>query len=124
MYRVQRIPGFRHNAAGCCTTSTLLAIVSLQHIPVEVPDDWLLFQNLGSYTDGVMSEKMRESGNIAQANALFYGTPAPARNARGVSRVNIQSGALPGLISELRKMTGDKCSANVRRDGVSLVGFR
>ena len=100
-----------------------MAIISLQPQPIKNGNDWLLFQNLGAYSDGIQSEKLREAGDIAAANAFFYGTPAPARNARGVSRVNIQSGAIPGLVAELRKMSGDTTSINVRRDGVQLAGF-
>ncbi len=125
-YRTMSIPGYRPNGScgGGCHQDTLQAVVSLNPQPIENDNDWLLFTNLSSYSDGLMAEKLRESGDLAASNAFFYGVPAPARNGRGVSRVNIQSGALPSLVAELRKMSGDRTSVDLRRDGVSLVNFR
>lgn len=125
-YRTMTIPGYRHRGGfgtSCCTQDSLLAIVSLQPQPIKNGNDFLLFTNLSAYSDGVQSEKFRESGDYAAANAFFFGTPAPARNGRGVARVNIQSGAIPQLVAELRKNTGDRTSANVDRDGIDLCGF-
>lgn len=124
MYRTMKIPGFRKcNTNGCRTTSTLLAIVSLQAIPVVVDNDWLLFKNLNAYQDGIQAVKYWEEGNIAMGDAFFYGTPGPSRNGRGVLRNVSRGGALPTLQAELRKMTGDRTTVRVALDSVNLAGW-
>lgn len=123
-YRKKRIPGLRANCGtGCGNRSTLRCVVSLQHVPITGPDDWLLFANLPAYSDGILAEKYYENGDGAAADAYFFGNPRPARNARGVLRVAVGQGALGQLESELRKQTGDKSTVRVQRDGLSLIGF-
>lgn len=124
MYRVMKIPGFSQGSCGSgCSTSSLMAVVSLQHIPVKYDTDWLLFTNLMAYQYGMLAEKYFEEGNVAMGNVYLFGAAMPARNARGVLRVTASDGAIPMLESELRKMTGDRTSVNMDYAGVNLIGF-
>jgi hypothetical protein len=119
MYRVIKIPHLK-GRCGCSSsggTRTLTAIVSLQHIPVQADTDWLLFQNLIAYGDGVYSEKLREEGNVVAADGYFFGNDRTPQNARGVLRKIDGTGALPLLKAELRKMTGDVTTVNVGQSG-------
>lgn len=126
MYRVVSIPGLSNCTASAsgCTTKTLKAIVSLQHVPITADEDWLLFTNLAAYKQGVMAEKYYEEGNIALGDAYFYGQPRPARNGRGVLRHTLGQGAISLLEAELRKMTGDITTVNMGRDVLNLGGFQ
>ena len=121
MYRQTYIPGFTNGS--CAAGKTLLAIVSLQHIPIEVDNDWLLFQNLSAYQDGVQAIKYWEEGNVAMGDAFFYGIQVGSRNGRGVLRNVSRGGAIPALQAELRKMTGDRTTIRVGLDSVNLAGF-
>lgn len=118
MYRRMSLPG---NCSS--STQTIQAIVSLQHIPVVDDNDFLLFQNLAAYTDGVLGEIARENGDHLKADAYFYGLPKPSRNMRGVLRHSYGMGAIPLLEAELRKQTGDRTSVSIQHDGVNLAGF-
>lgn len=122
-YRRMRLVGAWSRRSCGGADSTLRAIVSLQALPITGLNDWLLFTNGTAYLDGMLSEKHRESGDLAMADALFFGQPRPARNARGVLRNAVGSGAIAQLESELRKITGDVTSVRVQRSGLSLVGF-
>lgn len=122
MYRVMKIPGFKTCGTGC-SNSTLMAIVSLQHIPVKYDNDWMLFTNLMAYQYGMLAEKLFEEGNVALANAYLFGSPAPSRNGRGVLKFTETDGAIPMLEAELRKQTGDITSVSMEYAGVNLIGF-
>lgn len=126
MYRVVNIPNYRGGNCGCGSsgTQTLLAVVSLQNIPLQHDNDWLLFTNLSAYKAGMMAEKMYESGDVAMGDAYFFGTSKPARNARGVLRVTDGMGALPLLRAELRKQTGDQSVVDIKYNTLDLAGFR
>lgn len=123
-YRKVRLPGVK---AGCGTAcggpNTLRCLVSLEPTPITSVNDFLLYTNLPAYSDGMYAEKLYESSEVSQGDAYFFGLPKPARNNRGVLRVSVGSGALPLLESELRKMTGDRTTVSVQRDGLSLIGF-
>lgn len=124
-YRKLYLPTYR---AGCgCSdgegTSTLRAIVSLNHIPVTRPLDWLLFQSTSVYIDGVKSELLRDNNDLAGSDKAFFGADDVPRNGRGGLRSVKLGGALPTLQAELRKMTGDLTTVQVRRSGVNLAGF-
>lgn len=122
MYRRLRINGMPRQTNPACV-STLLCIVSLQHIPIVNDNDWLLFQNLPSYEDGVRAVKFREDGNVAEADAFMFGTQKPSQSSRGASRIINCSGAIPLLQQELQKMTGQKTTVRSNHTGVLLVGF-
>ncbi len=122
-YRKQRITnGWARSACGA-TGSTLRAIVSLQHVPVSIPNDSLLFTSLNAYRFGVQAEVAYDNNNVELGDALFYGRDSMSRNGRGVLRTVKLGGAIPTLQNELRKQTGDVTSVSVRRDGLSLAGF-
>lgn len=112
------------NDADCTSTKTLKVIASLQHIPIETDNDWLLFQNLAAYQDGMMAMKYQEEGDFSMANAYMYGTAATPRNGRGPLRALYRGGAIPALAAELRKMTGDRTTLAIRQDRTSLTWFR
>jgi len=124
-YRMVSIPGFNGADCGCSTTGTrtLLAIVSLQSLPLVADNDWLLFQNLAAYKMGMLAEKYFEAGDIAQGDAYFYGVDRAPRNRRNVLSRTYGMGALPLLEAELRKMTGDITAADIEFSSVSLAGF-
>lgn len=122
MYRMVSIPKF--NTCGCDGAErTMLAVVSLQHIPVSADNDWLLFQNLAAYKFGLMAEKAYEEGNIELGDAYFFGRTRPSRNARGVLRHTYGDGAIPALEAELRKMSGDQTSVQIQYSTINLAGF-
>lgn len=116
-YRVWKVP------KALCRTRSITAVVSLQPLPVKYPTDWLLFQNIAAYQDGLMAEKMYEEMNHAMGDAYFFGNQASPRNARGVLRVLRTNGALPTLEAELRRMTGDISAIGMQQAGVTLAGF-
>jgi len=125
-YRMVSIPGFNGSDCGCSTsagTRTLLAIVSLQSLPLVADNDWLLFQNLAAYKMGMLAEKYFEAGDIAQGDAYFYGVDRAPRNRRNVLSRTYGQGALPLLEAELRKMTSDVTATNIEFSSVSLAGF-
>lgn len=123
-YRKVRLPGVRTGCgSGCGNLNTLRCLVSLQPTTIVGANDWLLFNNLAAYSDGILAEKYYENGDVQQGDAYFFGLAKPARNNRGVLRVAVGNGALPLLESELRKMIGDRTETRVLRDGLSLVGF-
>jgi len=124
-YRVMNITNF-NRVGGCSSTSTtrtLLAIVSVNPMPIKNDNDWLLFQNLATYQDGMQAIKYWEEGNAAMGNSFFYGDAAPARNREGNPRMDFRHGAIPMLQAERRKMTGDRTTVNLQHDGVSTAGF-
>lgn len=123
MYRVVTIPRFRHSSSCGCSSSTLTAIASLQHIPVTHDTDFLLFQNMAAYQMGVMAEKYMEEGDFGRFNAYFYGTQVNSKNARGATKAVGQGGAIPTLQAELRKMTGDSTVINIQQSVTNLAGF-
>lgn len=120
-YRVISAPNLCCGAEG--GTQNILAIVSLQHIPVETDNDFLLFQNLSAYQLGIQAEKAYEDGDYAKGDAYFYGSAGPPRNNRGPLRVTNRMGAIPLLTAELRRITGDKCAVNIQHAGVNLAHF-
>lgn len=137
-YRVTYIPGLV-GAGGCScgsgcvggdtTRKTVTALVSLQHVDVSAPSDWLVLQNLSAYKAAMMAVKAWEEGDAARGDFYFYGTQAGGRNARGVTRVVNRGGAIPLLQAELRKMTGDRTNAFVTLDESNtfprhMAGFR
>lgn len=123
-YRRVNIPGYCSPNGDCeCSSRTFKAIVSLEHIPVRVANDWLLFCNIEAYRQGIQSIKFRKEGNQALADAYFFGTNRSSKNARGVLRYAEGMGALPILRAELRKYTADITSINVQHAGVNLIGF-
>lgn len=135
IYRVSFVPGFKNvKCCGCSTTDatpprTVNAIVSLQHIPLESDNDWLLFTNLSAYKAAMMAVVAWEVGDAAKGNFYFYGTQAGPSNARGAMRVVNRGGAIPLLAAELRKMTGDRTDAYVYLDETNrfqrdMIGFR
>lgn len=53
-YRRVNIPGYCSASGDCeCSTRTFKAIVSLDHVPVRVANDWLLFSNTEAYRYGI-----------------------------------------------------------------------
>ena len=137
MYRQTFIPDF--DQIKCCGCEddedgdqrrTVTALVSLQHVPLVHNNDFLLFQNLGAYTMAMQAAKLWEDPNTyAQGNWYFYGTQANARNGRGVERVVNRGAAIPMLVAELRKMTGDRTNAWIYCDETDrpvrdMAGFR
>lgn len=122
-YRKLYLPSVRCSQSDDCTNITINAIVSLRHIPVSTPNDWLLFENHAAYFDGVQSERMRDNNDFNAADRLFFGTIEAARNNRAYPRVNKLSGAIPALEAELRKKTGDLSTIQMRQTGVFLQGF-
>lgn len=136
MYRSMLIPGFCNVHCCNCTEDadgnenrTITAIASLQHVPIETDNDWLIFQNLSAYKEAMIAVVAWEDNNDAKGNYHFFGTQASSRNARGVMRVVNRGGAIPLLQSELRKMTGDRVTTNVYLDETNrlqndLIGFR
>lgn len=123
MYRVVSIPGFRQSSTSGCTTSTLSAIVSLQHIPVVADTDFLLFQNMAAYQAGVLSEKFIEEGDFGKADAYFYGRQVPSKANRSGARIISQGGAIPMLQAEARKMSGDSTVVNISQATTDLAYF-
>lgn len=135
MYRTSFIPGFeRIRCCGCSTHDatpqrTVNVIVSLQHVPLEVDEDWLIFTNLSAYKAAMMAVAAWETGDAAKGNFYFYGTQSAPSNARGSMRVVNRGGAIPLLAAELRKMTGDKTDSFVYLDETNrfqrdMAGFR
>jgi len=122
MYRAYKLEGLGcrpfSTGTGCCSQSTLLTVCSLQHVPVNQDNDWMLFQNLTAYSDGMLAEKYYEEGNVTMGDLYFYGTQVGSRNGRGVLREVNRGGAIPNLQAELRKMTGDKTTIQMNYDGV------
>lgn len=106
-----------------CNSRSLLAIASLQHIPVTSANDWLLFTNLQAYSDGMLSAKLREEGNFALADAYFFGADRNAKPARGTSRHADGMGALSLLRAELRRMSGDTTSVQIQQTHTLLSNF-
>lgn len=132
-YRRVSIPGFctpaAHDASlpisdTPCSTRSLKAIVSLDKIPVQVPNDWLLFCNMEAYRQGLMSIKFRKEQNQAMADAYFFGQARPAKAIRGPLRYAEGMGALSILRAELRKYTADITSVNVQTTETNLAFFR
>lgn len=135
-YRQSHVPGLACvRNCGCSTTSdaerrtTVSALVSLQHVPLTSPGDWLVLQNLSAYKAAMIAVKAWEEGDEAKGNFHFYGTQAGARNGRGVTRVVNRGGAIPLLQAELRKNTSDRTSAYVYIDETwkfprQMAGFR
>ncbi len=135
-YRVSRLPGL--GARGCCASSTddtdaaritVTALVSLQHVELRAPGDWLVLQNLSAYKAAMMAVKAWEEGDAARGDFYFYGTAGPSSNGRGVLRVVNRGGALPLLKAEQRKMTGDRTAIYVYADETeryarTMLGFR
>lgn len=122
MYRMVQIEGCNDTCGGT-GTKTLLAIVSLQHIPATVDNDWLLFTNREAYKFGMMAEKYYEEGNMLLGDAYFFGRDRNARNARGVLRHTYGEGAIPLLEAELRKQTGDQSVVDMKFNTLNLAGF-
>lgn len=118
-YRKFYLPG---RICGCSdNTATLRCLVSLAHVPVSTPTDWLLFDDaLPAYEDGVQAAHYWRNGDRAQGDAYFFGFPRPAKNGRGVLRHAEGAGALPTLRTVLRKSTADLTTVQVRRSGVML----
>lgn len=138
-YRVSHIQQAQANRGGCCGTSTtteeterittITALVSLQHVQIRSPGDWLILQNLDAYESAMMAVKAKEEKDYAGFMFNFYGTQAGARNARGVDRVVNRGGAIPLLQAELRKNTGDRTAAywyidETERYARTMLGFR
>lgn len=124
-YRRVSLPGYSaSNGSGCCESSTLMAVVSLDKIPVQTPNDWLLFSNMEAYRQGLMSVKFRKEGNIAMADNYFFGLNRSPKAIRGPLRYADGMGALPILRAELRKYSADVTSVNIQTDSVNLAGFR
>lgn len=121
-YRRFYLPNFS-TTCGEDGESTVKAIVSLNHVPVRTANDWLLFQNIAAYEDGTMAVRYWREGNRPQGDAYFFGLNGPSRSRRGDVATVKMSGALPTLQAELRKMTGDQTTVQVRRSGVYLAGF-
>lgn len=126
MYRMVSIPGYNDTNCGCTqsSTKTLLAVVSLQHIPLEADEDWLLLTNLAAYKQGMLAEKAYEDGNMELGDRLFFGGVMPPRNGRGILRSTRTMGCIPMLEAELRKMTGDQSVVNIQYSTLNLSGFR
>lgn len=135
MYRQSFLPSF--DQIKCCGCSeddenlrTVTALVSLQHVPLESDNDFLIFQNVGAFKMAMQAAKLWEDpGTYALGNLYFYGTQAGSRNARGVERVVNRGAAIPLLVAELRKMTGDRTNAYVYCDETNrpvndMIGFR
>lgn len=131
-YKVSYIPGLRANGCHCTTTNaptTVTALVSLQHIDVTSPGDWLILQNLSAYKAAMIAVKAWEEGDAAKGNFYFYGTESAPKNGRGGLRVVNRGGAIPLLQAELRKQTGDRVNAMIYTDEVekfprTMLGFR
>jgi hypothetical protein len=132
-YRRVSIPGYCSSstdrtvgrcATTNCGTRTLSAIVSLDKIKVQIPNDWLMFTNEEVYRYGMQSIKARKDGNYDLADAFFFGTPKPSKAIRGPSRYADGMGALPLLRAELRRYTSDLTSINIQTDSLNLAGFR
>lgn len=122
-YRVGYIHGMRGNGGcGGCTgdsddaRTTVTALVSLQHIDVVGPDDWLILRNLSAYKAAMMAVKAWEEGDAARGNFYFYGTESAPKNGRGALRVVNRGGAIPLLQAELRKNTSDRVTAAIYTD--------
>lgn len=136
MYRSLFIPGLSGvTCCGCTDTDsdtsrrTVTAIVSLQHIPIEVDNDWLIFQNLPAYKAAMIAVKAWEGEDSAKGNYHFYGTQAAPKNGRNSQRVVNRGGAIPLLQAELRKMTGDRVETMVYLEETNgfqrqMAGFR
>lgn len=135
-YQVSYIPGLRgeggcHNCstAGDTTRKTVTALVSLQHVELSSPGDWLILQNLSAYKAAMIAVKAWEEGDAAKGNYYFYGTESAPKNARGGLRVVNRGGAIPLLQAELRKQTGDRTNAYIYLDETEkfprqMLGFR
>jgi hypothetical protein len=137
MYQVGYIPHLDRlqRCRGGCTTSddsaqvTVTGLVSLQHVELRSPGDWLILRNLSAYKEAMIAVKAWEEGDEARANFHFYGTSAASSNARGVLRVVNRGGAIPLLQAELRKATADRFNAFIYTDetdrlGREMCGFR
>ncbi len=121
---------------GCCNTTddsakltTITALVSLQHVELRAPGDWLILQNLDAYESAMMAVKAREEKDYAGFLFNFYGTAASPKNGRGVERVVNRGGAIPLLQAELRKNTGDRTAIYAYVDETerfprTMLGFR
>lgn len=123
-YRRVNVEGYRQceTSDACCSTQSLTAIVSLDKIPVQTPNDWLLFTNPESYRLGLKSIQARKD-NPALADALMFGSPRPAKNRMGASAYSDGMSALSILRAELRKYTSDTTSVNIQTDETNLIGF-
>lgn len=136
MFRKYYLPGFSDiTCCGCeeaddgTLQRTVNAMVSLQHVPIEVDTDWLIFQSLSAYKEAMIAVKAWEEGEETKANFHFYGTQNSPKNGRNAMRVVNRGGAIPLLQAELRKQTGDHTEVNVQLEaGNSLpramAGFR
>lgn len=91
--------------------ATIQAIVSLQHVELFDDNDFLVFQNLSAYKAAMQAVKAWEDGDVAKGNYHFYGSQSSPSNGRGVQRVINRGGAIPMLVAELRKATGDRSDA-------------
>lgn len=136
MYRQAFIPNFRNIRCCDCDNDsedpqrTVTALVSLQHVPIQSNNDWMLFQNAGAYKMAMQAAKLWEDPQSYQmGNFYFYGTQAASRNGRGVERVVNRGAAIPLLVAELRKMTADRTNIFVNLDQTNrpvadMIGFR
>jgi hypothetical protein len=107
--------------SGC---SSLIAVVSLDQVPISHENDWLLFSNMEAYRQGIQSIRYRKEGNQQLADAYFFGSPRQAKNGRGILRYAEGMGALPLLRAELRKYTSDRTEIAIAHDGLNMGGFR
>lgn len=135
-YRVSYMPQGR-NRGGCCgnvtedgsSRITVTALVSLQHVDVSTPADWLVLQNRSAYKAAMMAVKAWEQGDVAMGNYYFYGSESAPKNARGPLRVVNRGGAIPLLQAELRKMNSDRVNGFIYTDETNklvntMLGFR
>lgn len=135
-YRVVWVPGLV-GAGGCgacssdgdTTRKTVTMVVSLGHVELGAPGDWLVLRNLSAYKAAMRAVKAWEDGDVAMGNFYFYGTQAGARNGRGATRLVNRGGAIPLLQAELRKMGADRTTVGVYLDESErmarmMAGFR
>ncbi len=120
-YKQGWIPGFTRGGCGCTTgdtsrRTTVQAIVSLQHVRLTQPGEWLVLQNPNAYKAAMVAVKAKEERDFGTFKFEFYGSQASGNNARGVDRVVNQGGAIPLLRAELRKQTADRTNVYVYHD--------
>jgi hypothetical protein len=138
-YRQATIQQLRSVQGGCCGTNqnngqsvrptTITALVSLQHVELRSPGDWLILQNLDAYESAMMAVKAKEEHDYAGFMFNFYGTAAAPSNARGAKRVINRGGAIPLLVAEQRRMSGDRTAIysyvdETQKLPATMLGFR
>lgn len=106
-YRRYRVGRASEVSVCSCACPSVEVLVKIDFTPVKNDDDLLLITNLPALEIGMEALMAKDAGDLARADALFFGT---VRNKR--------LGAIPLLQQELRTSTNDRAVGHVSVQGV------